>query len=47
MYLLLIKKQKNEVVDIETTTSRDFRAYLQLALRLKKYKIKILATNGL
>ena len=41
-YGLLLIVNRNEVIDIEVTTSRDFGAYLQLALRLeKKYKIKM------
>jgi IS1 family transposase len=44
---LAVDRNSNEVVDIEVTASRDFGAYLQLALRLEtKYKIKILATDS-
>ena len=43
---LAVDRQRNKVIDIEVTTSREFSAYLPMALRLKKkYKVKILCTD--
>ena len=43
---LAVDRQRNKIVDIEVTTSREFSAYLPMALRLRKrYKVKILCTD--
>lgn len=48
MYVwLAVDRNRNKVIDIEVTTTRDFQAYYVMALRLEsKYKIKILCTDA-
>ena len=48
MYVwLAVDRVRNKVVDLEVTESRDFSAYLPMALRLeKKYNIDITASDN-
>ena len=48
MYVwLAVDRNRNEVVDIEVSRSRDFYAYYELAQRLeKKHEVSILCTDG-
>ena len=48
MYVwLAVDRNRNEVVDIEVSISRDFYAYYELAQRLeKRYQINMLCTDG-